>query len=106
MHEDSIRELSKWWDICPDQSNQGARVNIDVCILDSKNGNIKFIKGCIPFWVVYSKPDVYSWEEGNYQCDCNRYLLMYDKDDCPCGASRFYVNLINPKDNKIFYREF
>ena len=106
MYENSVVELLDYWDIYQDQSEQGARINIEVCILDTKNGNIKFVKDWIPFWVVYSKPDVYMWEEGNYECDCNRYFLMYGEDECPCGSERFQVNLINPKDNRTFYREF
>jgi len=30
------------------------------------------------------------WTEGNYSCDCNRYIFFYGYDkDYPCGDERF-----------------
>jgi len=52
----------------------------------------------IPFWWT---PD------GNAGCDCNRALFFYGDDhDHPCGNKKFSVNLSNPVDGKVFYREF
>lgn len=57
------------------------------------------------------EPATFIWEEGNYSCDCNRGLFFAraknEEDlDCPCVGDRFDVNLENPKNGEIFYREF
>lgn len=69
-------------------------------------------------------PSVFNWEENNYSCDCNRslffeYALMpcggdgedaMDKAEAMgagrCGEGGFSVNLENPVDGEIYYREF
>lgn len=57
-----------------------------------------------------SHPNVSIWEEGNYACDCNRSLFFYDwsedVEDCSCGEEAFSVNISNPVDGVIFYREY
>ncbi len=50
------------------------------------------------------------WSEGNYSCDCNRKIEFNDEydgwSDEPCTDGNYLANLENPKDNKVFYREF
>ncbi len=52
-------------------------------------------------------PNVYLWEDGNYSCDCNRAQFFGDPvtDDMPCGSERYAVNLQNPANGKVYYRE-
>jgi hypothetical protein len=58
-------------------------------------------------------PSVFSWEENNYSCDCNRSLFFNDNDVSTtydaideCSDGRFSVNLKNKADGKVYYREF
>ena len=67
-------------------------------------------------------PSIFIWEDGNYSCDCNRYLfftygdeddelrevkeLLLGDDGAECGHERYSVNLKNPVTGKIFYQEF
>lgn len=46
----------------------------------------------------WSPEEEFLWEEGNFSCDCNRFLLFYDdpsnptnEEKCPCGDTRFTV---------------
>lgn len=54
----------------------------------------------------------FMWEEGNYSCDCNRYLFFYraigeefDEDDIVCGHEQYDVNLYT-SEGEQFYTEF
>jgi hypothetical protein len=56
-------------------------------------------------------PSTFIWEEGNFACDCNRYLFFKhakdeDADNIQCGHSKYSVNLQNPKTGVFFYKEF
>jgi len=50
------------------------------------------------------------WSEGNACCDCNRKLFFTEDDlseeETPCGDGGYSVNLVNPVDDNVFYREF
>lgn len=36
--------------------------------------------------------DSFMWTDGNYACDCNRYIFFYGNiDNITCGAGRFEV---------------
>lgn len=58
--------------------------------------------------------DTYIWEEGNFSCNCNRTLFwkragkeevsMEDVEEC--GDPEYLVNLENPFNKEIFYKEF
>ena len=51
-------------------------------------------------------PSAFWWSpDGNAGCDCNRGLF-FDDSDYECGHSAFSVNLSNPVDGKVFYREY
>lgn len=54
----------------------------------------------------------YIWEEGNYSCDCNRYLFYQrahgeeERDeDCTCGDGGYVVWIVNPATGDIVYDE-
>lgn len=58
-------------------------------------------------------PSFFSWAENNYSCDCNRELSFIrakgensEVDSVECGQGKFSVNLIDTRDNKVFYKEF
>lgn len=54
----------------------------------------------------FSEWDVieFMWEEGNYSCDCNRWIFFYPEErdvDFPCGNGRFeLVKLKNKEEAK------
>ena len=58
------------------------------------------------------EPSTFIWEDGNYGCDCNRHIFFNNKKygekdwDCPCGEGKYSVNIKNPKNGEIFYREY
>jgi hypothetical protein len=56
----------------------------------------------------------YIWEEGNFSCDCNRYLFYQravdaDEDDnAPdgfCGEDKYRIWIVNPATGNIVYDE-
>lgn len=55
-----------------------------------------------------------NWRDGNYSCDCNRYLYFCwaadeeeaDDADIQCSDGQYRVNLYNPVDGVCHYREF
>ena len=58
-------------------------------------------------------PNVFNWEKNNYSCDCNREGFFNETKgdewpdvESPCTKGRFSVNLSNPANGKIFYREY
>ena len=55
--------------------------------------------------------ETYIWEEGNFSCDCNRHIFFQnvngeDDENRKCSEDKYSVNLLNPKTNKYFYKEF
>lgn len=54
------------------------------------------------------------WSDGNYSCDCNRYLFFcwaadeeeMDFEDIQCSDGLYRVNIYNPVDGVCHYREF
>lgn len=55
-------------------------------------------------------PGFFTWQEGNFACDCNRELFFERIDGKEisheqCSEGRFSVNLEN-EAGKIYYREF
>jgi len=54
-------------------------------------------------------PHAYIWMEGNYSRDCNRAIFFGDSpvsEDMECSDGKYSVNLENPVDGQVFYREF
>ncbi len=56
---------------------------------------------------------LYIWQEGNFSCDCNRYLFFQRAkgedeidDDCKCGHSKFDIQIYNPLNGELLYNEF
>lgn len=41
--------------------------------------------------------DAYSWEEGNFACDCNR-AYFFDGIDAACGEGGYTVALLTEED--------
>ncbi len=44
------------------------------------------------------------WQEGNYACDCNRFLVFYNDYDVlhPCGHERFELINMRKQDSKEY----
>lgn len=57
-------------------------------------------------------PNASVWEEGNFSCDCNRYLFFQrakdedEDEDVECSDGKYSVNLQNHKTGAYFYKEF
>lgn len=60
-------------------------------------------------------PGVFNWEENNFSCDCNREnffeqaggnMDFFDSEEKHCSDGRFRVNLVNPKNGEVYYKEF
>ena len=95
----------KNWIIVKSPNPKEIWVKIIARIKNNKTGQIKEYE-TIEIWNEYTnKPYTYNWEEGNYSCDCNR-ALMFDGSNIPCSTGKFSVNLVNPKTNEVFYKEF
>jgi hypothetical protein len=54
----------------------------------------------------------YIWEEGNFSCDCNRYLFFQRavdekeiNDCCKCGYGGYLLWIINPVNKETVYDE-
>ena len=90
-------------------------IDIEAHIKENETGKI----GIYPCYVLESdgKPNPFIWEEGNYACDCNRgeFFLstqgFKDEDDFAeyewnCSEEKYSVNLVNPNDGKVFYKEY
>jgi hypothetical protein len=51
----------------------------------------------------------YTWEEGNYSCDCNRALFFArakgeeDPQNRPCGEEAYSVQIIAADDSRELY---
>ena len=86
---------------------------VDVQLRRNDSGEIRVKRN----WMIFDpedgeQPNTFMYEEGNYACDCNRHLFFHrangvePDDERPCGDTAYSVNLINPKDGRVFYREF
>lgn len=51
------------------------------------------------------------WEEGNYSCDCNRYLFFQragkegEEEEVECTDGKYIVWIVNPLDGNVVYDE-
>lgn len=51
------------------------------------------------------------WEEGNYSCDCNRYLFFQravdedEQDETECTDGKYIVWIVNPATGLVVYDE-
>ena len=86
---------------------------VDVQIRHNATGEVRTIRQ----WMIYDPedgdtPSDYMYSDGNYSCDCNRHLFFHrangaePDEDCACGEVVYSVNLVNPKDGRVFYEEF
>jgi hypothetical protein len=98
----------------PDRGFPYPIVKIIHRIRENATGIIRETESTLGFGVegYEGRPFDYCWTEGNFSCDCNRYLFFRraagedDGEDFPCSDDRFAVQLVNPKDGKVFYDEF
>jgi predicted dehydrogenase len=88
-------------------------VEIIALIRKNKTGEIREYKDELYWgnWYRSEEPSTFIWEDGNYSCDCNRYLFFQrvkneNEDNKKCGDELYSVNLKNPKNNEIFYKEY
>jgi hypothetical protein len=68
------------------------------------------VRQCRTDWSV-DDPSDFIWSEGNYACDCNRYLFFQraadepDDDVVACGATAYTVLRIELNDGTVVYSE-
>lgn len=84
-------------------------------IRDNKSGEVREYKMDDIISDGDPHPSIYSWEYGNYSCDCNRSLFFQyaagvSSDaadwDHGCGDGGFSVQVYNPVTGNVFYDEF
>jgi len=106
------------WNINPEKWDEermhGKGVFVDAVARIRKNetGEIQESEEYLHLLEGDSSPRTFIWEDGNYGCDCNRELFFerakgngnFDQEECSEG--RFSVNLVNPRNGEVFYREF
>lgn len=81
------------------------RITVD--ILKVSTGVVVTIPHSISFWEDQDNiAFTHLWEQGNFECDCNRAEMFGEEEEVPCSAGLYRVNLINPKDGKMFYQEW
>jgi len=85
-------------------------VSIVTQIRNNRTGEIVLIEDEAIFNLEENEVSTWIWEEGNFACDCNRGLFFFRSKGLPydggCGHDSFSVNLINPVDGQVFFREF
>lgn len=106
------------WNISPIEWDEnrmhGKGVFVEVVARIRKNatGEIQEYSDYLQLREGESAPRTFTWEDGNYECDCNRELFFERAkgndawEDIECSEGRFSVNLVNPKNGEVFYREF
>lgn len=109
--EERIRDKNMKWKVLQSDlwNNKTIKVEIMAEILDLKEN--KIVEYITEGYMQEEDehPGIYSWEEGNFSCDCNRCLFYTNHKvdfDCNENENRFKVNLKNVIDNKYFYKEF
>lgn len=58
-----------------------------------------------------NEPALWIWQEGNYACDCNRYLFFQrakreKQVERGCSDGKYSVNIYNAKNMELLYKEF
>jgi hypothetical protein len=117
MPHESLKPHVKWMEYDGPKDDhpvwKSPTVWVDVQLRHNATGEVRTSRQ----WMIYEPedgehPSDYIYSEGNYSCDCNRHLFFHraagvePDEDCPCGDEAYSVNLVNPKDGAVFYREF
>jgi len=97
--------------ISPSPYNDMECVKIRVSIRKNETGEIREYDDYAIWNEDEGWPSLWIWEEGNFSCDCNRYLFFQrvngeDENNDECGDTKYSVNITNPKDGNILYQEF
>ena len=82
--------------------------DIDVYLRDTRDGYIRVISDTGYPSIDGDPFSAFIWSEGNYLCDCNRSLFLYDDEDkkLPCGEGTIVIDKIVKCDTgEILYRE-
>jgi hypothetical protein len=98
----------------PEPTHHGGWLPVDVTLLDTVTGE----RRTYATWESLHGGEGFSdfiWTEGNYSCDCNRYLFFQYAigacpedvmDDAKCGDGRFRVeSIISAADGTLLYGE-
>ena len=76
------------------------RIKVKITIRKNATGEIRTFEDNMSVWLDDGIPNCFMWDEGNYSCDCNRFLfferaggLEPDWDEGPCGHDAYSVNI-------------
>ena len=84
-------------------------MKINIHLRNVKTGEVRVYQ---PDYDVEEPFNPFMWEEGNFSCDCNRSLFLYDWDDdkkLPCNPIDNVIvvdKITNRATNKILYVDF
>lgn len=88
---------------------------IDVHILDTKTGERRVYQTDADVgaseWPSEQEMIDYMWSDGNYACDCNRYLFFCraigapEEDNRPCGDTRYAVQIKDRATGSVIYED-
>ena len=87
-------------------------VAVDVHIKCVATGVVRVYRSHERLYPEDPHPDVFIWEDGGYNCDCNRKLFFLRAADEPepdamqCTNNSFKVRLVNPATGWCYYSEF
>ncbi|BAV39188.1 hypothetical protein BPT24_065 [Tenacibaculum phage pT24] len=90
--------------------NNNERVESTVIITRVFDGKTKTIEHDMSCFLNDGGVSTYQWSDGNYACDCNRSIFFgedvpEDIMEIECTDGKYKVELINPNNNKSFYKE-
>jgi hypothetical protein len=105
-----IESIGQKWNLI---NKKDSLVEITAVIRNNLTGEIREHSDSLHIYDQELGPYYYTWEDGNYCCDCNRRMFFRDDLDEndefnleACSEHLYSVKLINPVTGKIFYQEF
>lgn len=88
----------------------GRWVRVTVHIRNDKTGEVREYESHEILGLGEESPSDFIWTEGNFSCDCNRYLFFQrakgeSEDERGCGEEGYSVRLTNPVTGRVYYDE-
>ena len=81
-------------------------------LLDTQTGETVGFEDCGSIWLDEGQPNDFMWGEGNYACDCNRFLMFEralgrepDLHLDNCGSDRYLAKAIRLDTGEVVFDE-